>query len=530
MSDEDAQFPTSPALKASSPWLATLRFNGGNVDKYCALQWAGNHTGSGELEHVHFDRIVEVGRSWENSHIVLSRPLASYNSPYCSPGKLEIRRLVLQDLNIRLGMDPGDRIRGIREIRVVDRTANRYLFQEFPLDAFIGTYHRDGSVALKISKGSRFYMAYLGLGPIEADEPAAMGYRQHFEALPDAQRVVMLRQVKRSESGPPWPTPSHFYVRKASDRSDWYWFYLNHDDMPDGLLPYNRSAELPANVTDTRPTFYFMPSPDGRLAPSGQDDSFDEMIQWLYPEGVLLFQYSRRPSADTGYELEMVYEYAYARRDPVPIAQEAPATLRQYADPLVKLVSGVRNRTLLSALPHTGHAPAWTFKGKAHGALELTGNDCWYCPPADPGVPHDNTGKTLRPCIYKAPEFSPVVIDKVISGTAENPLQSTYVVLNAQPTHYFRVEERGHQVGLQLCYQAHSGGEVVVAPEDIEWHVLDGEGVMDAAGAFTPGRDQPFSVVLAIEKDDRRLYWAVIILPLPLKSVREFVTMSNKVS
>ena len=132
--------------------------------------------------------------------------------------------------------------------------------------------------------------------------------------------------------------------------------------------------------------------------------------------------------------------------------------------------------------------------------------------------------------MYKTSGFSPVVIDKVVSGTPGNPVMSTYVVLNASPTHYLRVDERGYQAGLTLCYLNRSGEEVVVAPADIEWRVLDGGGVMDASGTFTPGSDQPFSVVLAIEKDDRRLYWAVIILPLPLKSVREFVTMSNKVS
>ncbi|MBC3411760.1 hypothetical protein HU720_10650 [Pseudomonas sp. SWRI51] len=536
MDTEDSQIPDPVVPRSIIWWYINARFNGRHVDEFCASQWVGDHTGSDDLDRVHFDRVIEAGLHWEVADTVLSRPLMLFNSPYCSPGKVEVRRQVLSDTTIQLAMDLGDHIRSVREIQVVDRTANRYLFQEFHLDAFVGLFAEDGSVNIKVSKGSRFYMAYLGAAAFEPDEAAALGYRQRFEALPDSQRLVRLRHVELTPfNNAYYVVPAHFYVRKASDKTDWYWLYLARDDGEDGLLPTQRSSDLPASPINNLPSVYHYHSAGARNGGLNNELSFkdplasamDEFMQVLYPVDTLLFKSVVVPDQIVDHAMEVLYDYPWGAGSTL---KYVPVAARQHASPLVKMVSGVRQRTLMSVMPHTGGTLSWTFQGKAHGALDPHGDACWYCPPDDPGVPHDTSGKTWRACMYKTSGFSPVVIDKVVSGTPGNPVMSTYVVLNASPTHYLRVDERGYQVGLTLCYLNRGGEEVVVAPADIEWRVLDGGGVMDASGAFTPGSDQPFSVVLAIEKDDRRLYWAVIILPLPLKSVREFVTMSNKVS
>lgn len=120
----------------------------------------------------------------------------------------------------------------------------------------------------------------------------------------------------------------------------------------------------------------------------------------------------------------------------------------------------------------------------------------------------------------------PVEIDRIVAGFGLIPYFSTMVVLNARPTHYFKLTASGKNIQLTFSYEGWDGEEVV-APDDTAWTVLAGDGKMSQGGLFSPGTSNRFSVVQAIHKDPAFMYFAVIVIPVPLLSAAEFVAMRN---
>lgn len=526
-------------LASAGGWFAHVRFNGHNADGLVIQHWVRDMTASEYLEHVHFDRLIEAGRSWEVNDTVLGRPLPLYRSSIYRGG-LEIRRPVLAHTRIRLGMEPGDNIRMVSEITHVDHRASLYLFQEIPLDAFTGLYGVDGYVRLRVSRGTRFYLAYLGKGPVEPDEAGAVGFRQRFDQLSDDHRLILLRRI-----GPPkWDLdlhpPARFHVRKATGSDDWFWLYVAQDSDGDGLIPHGRQATPPALSPYSLPSVALtwgadLQQTDAR-AVAGEElirlikQAHEDNVCLVYPAESLVCSEWRHPDSGASRPWgEFFYKYSWLGDGTTSMvaSNENP-----YAEPLVKMVSGVRNRCHMRVIPVPAQTLTWTRSGDAGGELEPdpSTKTCYYVPAEAPVIEPDYQGKTQRPCTLKQSGFKPVVIDKVLTGTPGNPLYSTFVVLNAQPTHYFKLGFEWGQLRLGLYYRNRGGEEVWVHPENIEWQVLAGGGQVDASGNFEAHFNDDFSVVLAIEKDDRRLYWAVLIVPLRLKSIEEFITMSNKVA
>lgn len=520
--DDSRQTEQTPSMLTSG-WDYQIQFHGSNADSLNLQEWVGNHTAEEDLDRHCISRLKDDGQ-WEVVETVLSRPLVRFNSPFTPVGKLEVGRKVLRHASFRLAMAPGDKIRSVWEIALIDASANLNLFQEFALDSFTGVFTRGRDVILKVSKGSRFYLAYLGRGSLVRDEDGAAAFRQRFDALSDDLRFIKVRHIKASSD---WSmiNPLSFYVRKARDDDRWYWMYIVEADKQPGHIPPFRNAGPPQVSIYDMPTLFYGRS----LTKYPWEDllrhAYGDFAQLLYPEARLTLQHaSEVPAFPGSYRADFYYRYDFLQD---ALSQPAPsADSKLHAEPLVKMVDGVRSRTHMTVVPDDGSSVIWRFQGEDHGTLELDGRACWYCPPEDPGVAYDHAGKTLRPCVLKTPGFEPVVIDVVMTGTPANPLFSTYVILNAEPTHYFKLDDRMGRVGLRLCYQG-GGKEEVVNPADIEWRVLAGNGEVSQDGTFTPGHEQPFSVVLAFEKDPDRLYWAVIILPLPLKSASEFISMSN---
>lgn len=532
--DSDESKPQPDELKSMPWWWAHVRFNGLNADGMVTQEWRGNYKADENLEQVHFDRPIEAGRLWEVNDTVLGRPLPLYRSPFYRGG-LEIRRPLLAHTSIRLGMDPGDAIRSIREITHVDHRASLYLFQDIPLDAFTGLYDEGGHVRLQVSRGTRFYLAHLGKGPHEPDEAGAIGFRQRFDQLSEENRLVLLRHI-----GLPRPDmflalhpPARFYVRKAADSDDWFWLYVAQAPDGNGSISPGRTAAPPTLSPQNLPSVAITQG-----VAQHPDDAAEELIRQIklahednvhlvYPTGVLACTELRSGASHLwgGFS----YKHPWS---PAASASMEPSSLSPYAEPLVKMISGVRNRCHMRVIPAPSETLDWKWVGEHEGELqrEPSTNSCFYLPAEAPKVDYDYQGKTQRPCALKRDGFKPVVIDKVQTGTPENPLYTTFVVLNAEPTHYFKPEFRmGGYIELALFYRTMEGEEVRVHPGNTEWHVLAGTGFVNYAGFFEPGRlTDPFSVVLAIEKDDRRWYWAVIIVPLALQGMHQFLTMINK--
>lgn len=521
--DELRQTEQTPST-LSTEWDYQIQFQGFNVGALVFQEWLGNHTAEKDIDRLCISRLKDDGQ-WEEIETVLSRPLVKFRSTFTPVGKVEVRRKILRHATLRLAMAPGDKIRSVREIALIDASADLNLFQEFTLDSFTGVFTPGRDVILKVSKGSRFYLAYLGRGPLVRDEDGAAAFRQRFDALPDDLRFIKVRHIKATYD---WSMikPLSFYVRKATDDDRWYWMYIVEAGKQPGLIPPSRNAGPPQVSIYDMPTLFYGRSLTRDPWQELLQQAYNDFAQLLYPEAVLTLQHAAEVPAFPGsFRADFYYRYDFLHE---ALSQPAPSDdSKLHAEPLVKMVDGVRSRTHMTVLPDDGGSVIWRFQGEDHGTLELDGRACWYCPPEDLGVTYDHAGKTLRPCVLKTPGFEPVVIDVVMTGTPAKPLFSTYVILNAEPTHYFKLDDRAGRVGLRLCYQGRGGKEEIVSPTDIEWRVLAGNGEVSQDGTFTPGHEQPFSVVLAFEKDPDWLYWAVIILPLPLKSASEFISMSN---
>ncbi|ANI33445.1 hypothetical protein C206_12759 [Pseudomonas putida TRO1] len=128
----------------------------------------------------------------------------------------------------------------------------------------------------------------------------------------------------------------------------------------------------------------------------------------------------------------------------------------------------------------------------------------------------------------EASNQEPVWIDVVPTGNLTFPLYSTYVVLNRAPTHEFKLSKSGDKLKLVMTHLDANGLEREVDPLATEWSLLAGGGQIDADGVFTPSSSNKFAVILAIEPNPEHHFWAVVIVPVPLMSVDDFLKLTRR--
>lgn len=118
----------------------------------------------------------------------------------------------------------------------------------------------------------------------------------------------------------------------------------------------------------------------------------------------------------------------------------------------------------------------------------------------------------------------------VASATIEGlRYESVFVTTYEPQIGYFKFSKSDSRVLIQLCMTDRAGNERIISADDTEWTILHGNGSVDQQGTFTPDGQaaSPFTVIQAVEKFDPASIWACVMLPVPLLSVDDAVSMFN---
>ncbi len=183
----------------------------------------------------------------------------------------------------------------------------------------------------------------------------------------------------------------------------------------------------------------------------------------------------------------------------------------------------------LEVFPPTDLA-TWVLRQPAVGALENRDDHWYYVPPVLDATMGYEAGKTDVPCALKdtSPK-PPVSVDTLECKLGQEALLCHHAVLNATPTHYFKVEEHQGNLRLSMFYRPRGGTDpVMVDPAIIEWMFLAGEGTVDQQGVVILSENPAtrLTVLAAIEPDEARWYWCWIVIPAQV-NVNELIELYN---
>ncbi|WP_192858686.1 hypothetical protein [Pseudomonas putida] len=420
-----------------------------------------------------FEIPTSSGFAWQFVRCTLGRPLLSFST---SSGNqtICITRRFLDYQNVTLRRKPGSTSAYVEAITASGKNGSLSLFHEFETDACKGLYEPGKRVRFEIDKGrSNFSIGYPGREPLERHHE----FELHFDALPPSERYVSLHEVDPL-TGSEWLLrPLRFYPR-ASESPTHSISYIawdedsngSHVSLPltcaDGAVERMQTYATNASYMNTYVSIYSIPAEGYRLS------DFYSLSMLLHP---------RSTDGCTGAEqIEDVVCGLFENRSRAAVAVEADTLQISGVRPLVKMVS--------ASEPYKE---------------TLT-------PPAEASMQE------------------PVWIDYVPTGNLTFPHYSTYVVLNRAPTHDFKLSKSGDKLKLALTYLDANGLEREIDPRTTEWNILAGGGSISVDGVFTPSSFNRFAVVLAVEPDPKHVFWAVLIVPIPLMSVDDFLKLANR--
>lgn len=174
----------------------------------------------------------------------------------------------------------------------------------------------------------------------------------------------------------------------------------------------------------------------------------------------------------------------------------------------------------------------WSVTGDAGGTLVKEGNDHFYVPALKPpGVAFSTPGETLIPAATRA-SFPRVPARTDVLTAAGDGLCDpvSFVTTFVYPTHFIRFTLAGNALQLNCWYFNLDMEETAVPAEDVEWHILAGNGVVSAQGVFTPASTAPSGVTVVMALDTRNVVewrFAVTIIPLPLLSAYDALRLQQ---
>ncbi|NIX94299.1 hypothetical protein HCG45_16260 [Pseudomonas fulva] len=174
----------------------------------------------------------------------------------------------------------------------------------------------------------------------------------------------------------------------------------------------------------------------------------------------------------------------------------------------------------------------WSVTGDAGGTLVKEGNDHFYVPALKPpGVVFSLPGETLIPAVTRA-SFPRVPARTDVLTAAGDGLCDpvSFVTTFVYPTHFIRFTLAGNALQLNCWYFNLDMEETAVPAEDVEWHILAGNGVVSAQGVFTPASTAPSGVTVVMALDTRNVVewrFAVTIIPLPLLSAYDALRLQQ---
>ncbi|WP_434773191.1 hypothetical protein [Pseudomonas entomophila] len=465
-----------------------------------------------------FTQVVTPGRYWRHIKCELGTPLMSFDAASPSP-EITVAKPFLSYLSCAFEKGTGVRKADVQEMTVTARNEAYALFMSVPLDECVGHYTPEERVRLEVRRGAmRCALGHMDRGTL--DSRLGLAFSQHFDALPDAERALALNTVRRFPGSEWLVRPLRFYPRRLQGTSTCI-LYIAFDADESGRLPASRDGatadESTLGVLKGLHTYI-----DGESIPKVgyRLNDFTSLAYLLFPESFIHCTDLRQ--VGNSYIFEGVFS---DDRPAGHVAAENTASIISHAEPLVTMTFAGKADVLIKA--HTPEATVadWGFEGAHRGRLHAQGKECNYVPPVEQALVHDRNSQKLEPPVLRSSLEFPVWTERVLYQLSPLPLATTVVVKNANPTHFFKLEKAGAKLRLTLWWAGKDGHEQVVDPAGTQWHVLAGNGHVNAAGDFTPGLLSRFSVLLAIEPDDKKWYWAVIIVPLPAMSVDEFIAL-----
>ncbi len=390
------------------------------------------------------------------------------------------------------------------------------------MDQCVGTYKYNGDTVFTLSVGADFSIGFLGWG--QRDTDAGLPFKLRFDSLPARDKVVVLPKTDDVTYGEWLMKDLRFYLRRAQAPLPHVLYMANASENNGSLsasVSDGRADRL--SVDESHSGLCYLQSshiPDAGYY--GRD--FEQLAQIIFPRGYLRFTGLDEGDPDATVAQASLAEAALF--DAGALAPEA-ALYSSHVSPLVRIVSAGSAGQRLALNTVNPAAPIWRFASETLGQLVPDGRFCSYIPQDDGGVRYGQNPLTRKDAaLLDTLKRNPVDIVRIITGFTLLPYYSTMIVLNAQPTHYFKIAAVGNKLKLNFCYVGWGTGEQEVPLEETDWKVLAGDGSV-SGGVFTAGGVSKFSVLQAIHRNPTYMQFAVVIIPMPLLTAAEFVAMRN---
>lgn len=501
-------------------WQGRVVLNVGDLNHYWEVSRVLEE---GNDEFVHLDTITTPGLVWNWFSGCLSQPAIEYFKSSSNRIDMRVKRKILNEVNIRLVHVVGRKGRYIDQI-IALTSGNRTLIQEVPLQGAKVRFS-DGFIKLYEVDPSNYIMRE---GESEKDFVQAERFREFLEDDIKAWRVSAVDSL---------------YAERVAE-VEGIFYNLSHDTI-------SVFIHKPGWPRGTIPTV--LSEPQGKASPESLG---------LLPNEVALIYYSKLALGN--FTMADVAGYAallaptsivtsgrmavigldkwveiFDLAKPFRTSREAGSTCRDAVaaayelNPLLAIAKRGQGAVELSLSPANASA-IWRMGDGSAGKLKTVDGKTWYVPPTElnPAIAFDNGHKTeikagLKGTVLE--EVPPNRVDTVYVSVGQGApeLTSTFIIEDSSQTHYFKYAQVDAGLKLQLYYRDKSGNEVTVPASDIEWEVMAGNGKVTQEGVFTvdSADSSPFTIIRAIEPDDKYWYWAAVNLPVPLVTAADAIKM-----
>lgn len=489
-----------------------------NVEKLNALLLRYYESRPDSANNDALDFVHQRPSGWLRICCVLGSPLLEF--PTGNGDSINVTRRFVSYTSYEFQRASGANQAELFEVVAGSRNERMALFQTFKLDQCVGTYKYNDNAVFTLTEGSDFSVGLLG--GQGRDTEAGLPFKIRFANLPAGEKNVVLPKTADVSYGRWLMQDLRFHLRSVEGQLV---MYIASSDEANGSFPGSRNTGRD-EVSVTDESLLGQCYLDVRNIPEagyyGLD--FEHFAQILFPRGYVKFAGmiwggpGNTVAEARLVDLQVKGADAFATEN---------AAYSSHVNPLVRIVpaGSVGQRLVLNTV-NLG-TPVWQFASETIGQLVPDGRTCTYVPQGDGDVIYGESPLTRKDAaLHTSLKRNPVDIVRIITGFTLLPYYSTIVVLNAKPTHYFKLAIVGGKLQMTFCYEPWGGGETVVAPELTDWKVLAGDGKV-SDGIFTPGVINRFSVVQAIHRDPIYMQFAVIIIPVPMLTAAEFVAMRN---
>ncbi|WP_043203471.1 hypothetical protein [Pseudomonas putida] len=200
----------------------------------------------------------------------------------------------------------------------------------------------------------------------------------------------------------------------------------------------------------------------------------------------------------------------------------ARAAVRSAIFPQLAIVKIGAQKEPLQLVGELQNPSTWQVEGEAKGTIDRNGG-VFYVPPTkfDPQAMFNENSETFIPAAYRTGIDLPVRVDRVTASGTQGSAQGVFLVTLVPPTHFIRFQEKNGQLYLTSCFIHRDGGERVLPPDDVKWHIVTGDGSVTDDGHFIPGSAgiDSITVVMAEDlRDQTEWRYALTIVPVPFFS------------